>query len=333
MRAERLFLGIDIGGSSVKLGVVTAGGVVKSQRTAALVTDRGRDAGLDSIFGEIEQCLRDAGVQASDIRGVGVAAPGTMDLAAGVILHPFNLPGWENLPLRKIVSERLGAPVVLVNDANAAAYGEFWVGAGREYRSLMLWTLGTGIGGGIVLDGELLVGAHGHAGECGHMVIQHTGGPRSDHGIHGSVELYSGARALLLRCREALAAGRPSRLNRLPAETPLTAAQIADAAEHGDELALELILETARYLAVGTVNVMHIVNPEIVLFGGAMTFGQSQSPVGRLFLEEIRTRVKSMAFPVPAALTRIEYASLGNHAGFIGAAGCAFRASQAGPLS
>ncbi|MFV0442332.1 MAG: ROK family protein [Planctomycetaceae bacterium] len=333
MRGERLFLGIDIGGSSVKLGVVSGVGDVKSRRAAALVVDQGREAGLDAILQEVDLCLADAGITAKSLRGVGVAAPGTMDLSAGIVLHPFNLPGWENLPLRQIMRDRLQTPAVLVNDANAAAYGEFWVGAGREYRSLMLWTLGTGIGGGIVLDGELLVGAHGHAGECGHMVIQYTGGPQSDHGIHGSVELYAGARALVRRCKEALCNGRSSSLADLSTETPLTAALIAQAADAGDELALELILETARYLAVGTVNIMHIVNPEIILFGGAMTFGRTRSPVGSLFLNEIRNRVKAMAFPVPAALTRIEFASLGNDAGFIGAAGCAHRASQSGPLT
>ncbi|MCA9055003.1 MAG: ROK family protein, partial [Planctomycetaceae bacterium] len=302
-------------------------------RMSQLVTDCGRDAGMDSIIHEVQRCLSDAGIKLSDIRGVGVAAPGTMDPAAGVILHPFNLAGWENLPLRQIVADRLRAPVVLLNDANAAAYGEFWVGAGREYRSLMLWTLGTGIGGGIVLDGEVLVGAHAHAAECGHMVIQCDDGPRSDHGIHGSVELFSGARALLRRCREALNSDRNSLLRDLDANATITPTQIAAAAEEGDDLALELILETARYLAIGTVNIMHIVNPEIVLFGGAMTFGQDHSPVGRRFMDEIRSRVKVMAFPIPAAQTRIEYASLGNDAGFIGAAGCALRASQSGPLS
>lgn len=333
MRSERCFLGIDIGGSSVKLGVVDACGNVRSQRTAALVLDRGRDAGVEAIFTEVEACLQTAGMTARSLQGAGVAAPGTMDLAAGVILQPFNLPGWENLPLRRIASERLGVPVVLVNDANAAAYGEFWVGAGREYRSLMLWTLGTGIGGGIVLDGELLVGAHGHAGECGHMVIQCEGGPRSEHGIHGSLELYAGAKALVRRTQAALDAGRPSRLRNLPADRPLSPLEIAAAAEQQDELALDMIRDSARYLAVGTVNVMHIVNPEIVLLGGAMTFGREHSPLGRMFLAEVQAGVRSMAFPIPAARTRIEFASLGNDAGFIGAAGCALRASRTGPLS
>ena len=333
MTPSRLFLGIDIGGSSVKLGVITATGQVEARRTAALVVDQGRNAGLESIFGEAEACLEDAEVSASDLRGIGVAAPGTMDLAAGVILQPFNLPGWEDLPLKELTQQRLRAPTVLVNDANAAAFGEFWVGAGREYRSLMLWTLGTGIGGGIVLDGEILVGAHGHAGECGHMVIQCEGGPRSEYGIHGSVELFAGARALVRRTEAALASGRESSLRERDSESALTPIDIAAAADEGDELAVDLILETARYLAVGTVNVMHIVNPEIVLFGGAMTFGHDKSSMGRLFLEEVRTSVREMAFPVPAAHTRIEFASLGNDAGFIGAAGCALRASQSGPLS
>ncbi len=333
MRADRIFLGVDIGGSSVKLGTVTAAGRVLSRRMKELDVTRGRDVVLELIFSEIAACLQETGQPAETLHGIGVAAPGTLDVARGIILQPYNLPGWENLPLRKIVADRLGATTVLVNDANAAAYGEYWVGAGREYRSLMLWTMGTGIGGGIVLDGELLVGAHGHAGECGHIIIQCDGGPRSSHGIHGSLELYAGARSLLRRCKERLAAGSESSLTQRDDSTPLTPRDIADAAEAGDALCIELILETARYLAVGTVNVMHMINPEVVVIGGAMTFGREQSVMGQRFIQEVRARVKEIAFPIPAERTRIEYASLGNDAGFIGAAGCAFRASQSGPLT
>jgi glucokinase len=325
MEAPASFLGIDIGGSSVKVGVVTSEGTVLSHRQSPLPLVQSRDAALDQVFEDVHICLRTTGLTLSEIRGVGIAAPGTMDLQAGVLLQAVNLPGWEDLPLRRIAEERLGLPAVLVNDANAAAYGEYWVGAARDARSLMFWTLGTGVGGGIVLNGELLEGAHGHAGECGHMIIQSDGGLRSEHGIHGALELYAGARGLVRRCTEALRSGRLSRLREIAERQAITPLDIAAEAEAGDELALELILDTARYIGVGTVNILHILNPEMVLIGGAMTFGQGASPVGRRFLERVRETVRELAFPIPAARTRIDFAALGNAAGFIGAAGCALR--------
>lgn len=325
MDAPDCFLGIDIGGSSVKVGVVTSEGTVLTHRHSPLAVVQTRDAALDQVFEDAHICLRTAGLTPSEVRGVGVAAPGTMDLEAGVLLQAVNLPGWEDLPLRRIAEERLGRPAVLVNDANAAAYGEYWVGAARDARSLMFWTLGTGVGGGIVINGELLQGAHGHAGECGHMIIQCDGGLRSEHGIHGALELYAGARGLVRRCEEALRSGRVSRLREIAERQTLTPLDIAAEAESGDELALELILDTARYIGIGTVNVLHMLNPEMVLIGGAMTFGQGASPVGRQFLERVRETVRERAFPIPATRTRIDFAALGNAAGYIGAAGCARR--------
>jgi glucokinase len=322
--SEPCYLGIDIGGSSIKAGVVTDDGRVLQKQFAPSALEHGLEAGLANLERISREVVAGSGVGWEAIRAVGVAAPGTMDIPAGIVFHPFNLPGWRNLPLRDMVSERLGKLAVLQNDANAAALGETWLGAGKNARSLMFWTLGTGVGGGIVLDGKVWEGAHSHAAECGHIIIQHEGGPQSEFGIHGCVELYVGARALVRRCREALESGRKSTLE-LEAATngDLTPLVIAEAAEAGDGLARSLILESAKYLAVGTVNVIHILNPEMVLVGGAMTFGQHQTELGRAFLETLRNEVKKRTFPITGERTVIDYASLGSEAGFIGAAACA----------
>lgn len=318
------YLGIDVGGSSIKAGVLTDTGEILSRRDAPSALEKGLEAGLATLEQIAHEIVREAAIEWESIRGVGVAAPGTMDIPNGIVFHPFNLPGWENLPLRKIVSERLNKPTVLQNDANAAALGESWKGAAKSARSLMFWTLGTGVGGGIVLNGQVWEGAHSHAAECGHIIIQMEGGPRSEFNIHGSVELYVGGRALVRRCREALAAGAPSVLGEQnDPQVPLTPLRIAQAAQAGDELADRLIMESARYLAIGTVNVMHVLNPEMILIGGAMTFGQNATPLGRRFLETLRREVAAHTFPIPAQKTVIDYASLGGDAGFIGAAGCA----------
>ena len=318
------YLGIDIGGSSIKAGIVTGEGTRLAARSAPSALEHGLDEGLANLDTIVRELLEESGAQLKDLRGIGVAAPGTMDIPRGIVFHPFNLPGWENLPLRDLISKRYGRPAVLQNDANAAALGEYWLGAAHGAHSLMFWTLGTGVGGGIVIGGRVIEGAHSHAGECGHMILQMDGGPRSEFGIHGSLELYAGGRALVRRGEAALASGRVSTLRKcVAAGQSLTPLLIGQAAEEGDPLALELVCDTARYLARGTVNIMHILNPELVLIGGAMTFGQSQTALGRRFLEEVREEVKRWAFPIPATRTRIDYATLGNDAGYVGAAACA----------
>ncbi len=326
------YVGIDIGGTSINVGVVDDAGTPLAKQSQPNRLRDGLDAGLQRIEEAVGRVIEESGTDWDSIVGVGVAAPGTMDIPAGIIFHPFNLPGWENLPLRDLLAERFGKPAVLQNDANAAAYGEYWVGGASSARSLMFWTLGTGIGGGIVIEGKLLTGAHSHGGECGHMIVQMDGGEPSPHGIHGALELYGSALSLVRRCERQLAAGRTSVLSEwISHDQELDPKLIARAAEQGDTLADELIMETARYLGIGSINMMHTINPEVVLLGGAMTFGRNETELGRRFLAKIKQVVCDHAFPVLAEKTVIDYATLGADAGFIGAAGCAreaFRTSS-----
>lgn len=327
MGSPAYFLGVDIGGTSTKTGVVSSEGRALAKLQVPSVLHAGRDAGLAQLYDTLDQVVAASGLGWGKIRGIGIAAPGTMDIPAGVIFHPFNLPGWENLAIRDLVAERFRKPAILQNDANAAAFGEYWLGAAHDARSLMFWTLGTGVGGGIVVNGEIVTGAHSHAGECGHIIIQMEGGPTSPHGIHGSVEQYAGAKGLLRRCEAALRAGARSLIReRIEAGEALTPLLIADCAMQDDELAERLVLETGRYLAIGSVNIIHTINPEMILIGGAMTFGQYETPIGRKFIDTVRQEVRSRTFPIPAERTRIDYARLGGEAGFIGAAGCAMKA-------
>jgi glucokinase len=323
------YLGLDIGGSGVKAGVVTDTGQVLACRRVSSVLNRDLHAGLTELFQTADDVIAESGIARASLRGIGVAAPGTMDIQAGVVFHPFNLPGWEDLPLARIVADHFGRPAWLQNDANAAAYGEFWVGAARDASSLMFWTLGTGVGGGIILDGKIWTGAHDHAGECGHAVLQMDGGPKSEFGIDGSVELYAGAKALVRRCRAALDAGAATSMRDLLKDgRELTPVLIAEAAEQGDPLANDAIMESARCLGIATVSIIHILNPAIILIGGAMTFGRHETDLGRRFLQRVRAEVRRRAFPVPGERTIIDYASLGGDAGFIGAAGYARLCAQ-----
>jgi glucokinase len=238
-----------------------------------------------------------------------------MDIDAGIVFETTNLGPWRQVPVRDHVARVFQKPTAFQNDANAAAYGEFWAGAGRSARSMVLFTLGTGVGGGIVIGDQILHGQHSHGGELGHVKIDMTNPRRCGCGRFGCLEAYASAVAVVKRAQEALAAGGPSRLAER-AES-LTARDVFQAAEQGDELAGRIVEETAFYLAVGAMNLMHVIDPDLVVFGGGMI------AAGEAFLERIRYHVRTLAFPVPAEKTEVRYAQLGADAGFIGAAGCA----------
>ncbi len=331
MSQNRFYIGVDIGGTNIKVGVVSSLGETICKLEVPSILTAGPGVGLEHLYRTITNVVADSEVPWEDIGGIGVAAPGTMDIPNGIVFHPFNLEGWKNLPLRNLIAEKFNKKTILQNDANAAAYGEYWKGAARDARSLMFWTLGTGIGGGIVMDGKIITGAHSHAGECGHIIIQMQGGPKSPHGIHGSLELYAGARALVRRCEAALVSGARSIINdQLKAGQTLTPLLIAACASEGDELANRLVMETATYLAIGSVNIIHTINPEMILIGGAMTFGKDDTELGQRFIQTLRQEVKAHTFPIPAERTQIEYAALGKDAGYIGAAGCIYAAISNG---
>lgn len=316
-RRPPFYLGIDLGGTNVQSGVVDDAGRPLSSCSRPTNAGDGPDAGLRTLADAGHDAVRASGLSWSDIRAVGLGSPGTMDLESGYLLEPPNLVGWENLPIRDRLADLLEKPTVLQNDANAAAYGEFWVGAGRGTRSLVMFTLGTGIGGGIIDHGRIIEGRHSHGAELGHLVIQMENARQCSCGAYGHLEGYASATALVARAMEALAAGEISTLRDVLKTGAITAKAINDAAQSGDHLARRLMRETARYLAVGAVCMMHTIDPDIVLFGGGMI------AAGEAFLDAIRSDVQGMAFPTPAAKTRIAYAELGGDAGFIGAAGCA----------
>lgn len=316
-RRQPFYLGIDLGGTNIKSGVVDDLGRPLSSVSLETEAERGPEVGISNLAQAGKQAVVESGLSWDDITGVGLGSPGTMDLSRGMLLEPPNLPDWNQLAIRDLLAQKLNKQTVLQNDANAAAYGEYWAGAGRHTRSLVLFTLGTGIGCGIVEEGRIIEGRHSHGGECGHIVIQMENARHCPCGGYGHLEGYASATALVKRAVEALERDpAPSLMRKIPADD-LTSRAIDEAAVAGDALARRLMRETARYLAVGAVCLMHTIDPDIVLFSGGMI------AAGPSFLEDIRTDIRSMAFPTIAHKIRVEYAELGGDAGFIGAAGCA----------
>ncbi len=313
-----LFVGLDVGGSTMKAGVVDDAGRASASVSLPTEAHRGQEFGLERMCEAIRQAGAAARQTMGDIAAIGVATPGTMDIPAGIILDPPNLKPWRNVPVRDHVQKAFNLPTAFQNDANAAALGEFWAGAGKEAHSLVLFTLGTGVGGGIILGELVLEGEHSHGAELGHMKIEMTRPRQCGCGRWGCLEAYASATAVVKRASEALAQkGVKSQLKvHQSNEEGLTSRAIFDAAAAGDKVADKIVEETAYYLAIGAMNMMHSIDPDMIVFAGGMI------AAGTGFLERIRKFVKDLAFPVPAEKTIICYAQLGSDAGFIGAAGC-----------
>jgi glucokinase len=252
-----------------------------------------------------------AGTALHDVAGVGVGSPGTIDLEAGVVTFSPNLPGWHDVPLRRMIEDELGLSCALENDANAAALGEAWQGAGREADSLVLLTLGTGIGGGIVADGHVWHGSRGVAGEIGHMCIN-PDGPECGCGNRGCLEAYASATAMVRRLREAIEAGARTAL--FERNDELTARSIHEAALAGDETARRNIAQTGRYLGVGVSNILHCLNPQVVAFSGGVT------AAGAMLMDPLREEVDWRTMEHNRRGVRICFAELPDEAGIIGAA-------------
>lgn len=328
---QPLYAGVDLGGTNIKAGLVDDLGRTIAFHTEPTHADRGPEDAAARMGRSVHTLCGLAGIAIDDIARVGLGTPGPQDLPTGVIIRAGNLPGWDGFPVRDRVALHCGLPVAFANDANAAAYGEFWVGSARDFSSLVLLTLGTGVGGGIII-GELNVeGAHSHGSECGHIIVDSSETARKcPCGQSGHLEAYASATALKARGLELLAANPTSRLaSAVAAGEDLTPILIAREAGAGDRPTMDLVMEAARWLGIGIVTLMHTIDPEAVVIGGAMTFGGETAPVGKAFIDRVRQEVRRRTFPTLAAKTIIRYASLGGDAGYIGAAGLARLAQRA----
>ena len=324
------YVGVDVGGTNIKLGVVDNQGRPMSWLSIRTEVERGPDDAVARMRDAVAKAIAEAGVPRDKIPRIGLGSPGTMDIAKGILLTPGNLPGWWHYPIRDRVAAACGMAVTFANDARSATYGEFWVGSGRVFHSMVLFTLGTGVGGGIIIGDLLVTGEHSAGSELGHMIIDYNEDARvCSCKQRGHLEAYASATAVVKRAHETLAGDRPSSLRtRMAAGEELTALVIDQEAERGDAVALELVLDTARYLGIGIVTAMHSIDPEGIVIGGAMTFGEHETATGRAFLDRIKQEVAKRAFPELAEQTTIDFASLGGDAGFIGAAGLARRDHQ-----
>jgi glucokinase len=308
-------LAIDLGGTKVAAALISPDHRVIEKTHSPTLATEGLQPVTGRIFAAIDHLLSQANTETTQLYGIAIAAAGAIDTGKGLVTSSPNLPGWLDVPLRDMVKERYRVDCCLLNDANAAALAEHRLGAGRGINNLIYITVSTGIGGGIIVNGELYSGASGGAGEIGHMTID-ASGPECHCGNVGCLEMFASGRAVAGEAKRRIEQGEPSRLTDIVSGNleGITAERVAVAAQGGDRLALEVISKAASYLGVGMVNLVNIFNPEMIVVGGGL------SKMGELLLKPAREVVKQRAFPLCAGAVRIVTAGLGDDAGLLGAA-------------
>jgi glucokinase len=320
----RYVVGIDLGGTNIVVGTVAEDG---SELIGLVSEPTLPEQGSDAVVARIVRLARASLAEArgKTIAGVGIGSPGPLDTARGLVLLTPNL-GWTNFPLRDRITEALGLPATLDNDANCAIFGEWWRGAARGAEHVVGLTIGTGIGGGIVLWGEIYHGASDIAGEIGHMTIDSTG-RRCKCGNYGCLEAYASGPAIAARAVEGVEAGADTSLPEYVRGDlrQITAQVVYEAAHDGDEYAREVVHDTAKVLGAGVANIINIFNPQVVVICGGVTLAGDQ-----LFVP-LRSEVKRRAFKPAANACRIVPGELTGTAGVYGAAAVFMRRTWGRP--
>jgi glucokinase len=315
---SRWIVGVDLGGTNIVVGLLPKdGGDLLAVRSMPTESGRGAKFVVDRIIGMIEQSIAEVlaahGGTRADIAGVGIGSPGPLDRKTGTVINTPNL-GWRNFPLRDLISNAVHLPATLDNDANCATYGEWWLGAGRDVDTLVGLTLGTGIGGGIVLDGKIFHGCSDVAGEIGHMTIDSTG-RKCKCGNYGCLEAYASGPAMALRAVEGIEAGVETMLTTLVNGhlDRITAATVYDAVVQGDAYANEVMKDTAKFLGAGIANIINILNPQMVVIAGGVT------RAGDHLFSPLRAEVRRRAFRAAEEHCQIVPGELPGTAGVVGA--------------
>jgi glucokinase len=317
-RSPAFIVGVDLGGTNIVVGSLSIDGSKEySMRSEPTRPDQGADAVVDRMIRMIDTVIAETtaatGSKRNACLGVGIGAPGPLDRERGIVITTPNL-GWNNFPLRGVIEERVGLRATLDNDANCATVGEWWLGAARGARNVVGITIGTGIGGGLILDGRLYHGSSDVAGEIGHTTID-MNGRRCKCGNYGCLEAYASGPSIAERAREALAGDAESMLYDLVEGNldRLTAATVYEASKLGDSIALEVVRETARYLGTGLANLLNLFNPDVVVIAGGVT------QAGDSLFEPLAREVRRRAFKPAVDACRVVPGTLPGTAGVVGA--------------
>jgi len=323
---SEMFVGIDLGGTNIKIGLFDSELKLISKTSVATKVDMGPNVVIDKMAQTAKKLLAEAGFSLQDVVAVGIGTPGPAKYSEGIIIKSTNMPTFKNVPICRMLNERLGVPVVFDNDANVACWGEYAVGAGKGVKDMVFFTLGTGIGGGIISNGELVHGCDENGAELGHMVI-YPDGRKCNCGQRGCVEAYASADSTARRAAEALEAGAESSLKKVLEEKgQITSKDVYEHLANGDKLAKEITDGTAKALAITCINMLHTTEPKRIVFAGGMI------AAGDILLNRIKDFFNEHIWTLKAETVEICFATLGEDAGIIGAAALARHTKQQGKL-
>ncbi len=309
---EHPVVGLDLGGTQIKGLLLDDAGKVHARATWPSEADQGSDHGIARMSQLVRHLVAEVDLSVDHLAGVGVGTPGPLELTGGRIIRTANLPGWTNVPLRDLLAQQLGTSVVMLNDASAAAYGEYWLGAGQGVEDLALLTLGTGVGGGVISSGQVIVGHFDNAAELGHVIFM-PGGRACRCGQRGCVEAYAGRQGILDEIRLRLSNGSTSLLSSKIDD--LDVADVVAAVEAGDAIAEAVWDEACRAVAIACVNLQHTFNPQRILLGGGVAGARAT------LLDRVIACFRENTWTLAADAPEIILAQLGNDAGATGAAG------------
>ncbi|MGM9926250.1 MAG: ROK family glucokinase [Bacillus sp. (in: firmicutes)] len=311
---KQCLLGVDLGGTTIKLAFVNLEGVILHKWEIPTDLSDGGDYITRDIARTIQEKATELGYSIDHIAGIGIGAPGPVDARTGMVYEAVNL-GWKEYPLREELAEATGLPVIVENDANIAALGEMWKGAGAGAQDLVCVTLGTGVGGGVIVNGGLATGCSGAAGEIGHMAVILEGGYPCNCGKTGCLETVASATGIVRLAMENLHEHPGSSLAACASrEGVITAKDVAVCAQEGDFYAASVLEQVSYYLGYALANVANVLNPEKIVIGGGV------SKAGDVLVEQVIAYFNNFAFFRVRESTEISIATLGNDAGIIGAA-------------
>ncbi len=315
MSNQKVLAGIDIGGTTVKLALFTVKGEILAKwEIPTDKTDYGKKI-MEDVKVAVTNKLAELNIPYESLKAAGVGAPGPVDTENGILQGAVNI-GWkDNFPLRDLMQSALNVPVAIENDANAAALGEMWKGAGSGAKDLICITLGTGVGGGVIVNGDIVHGSNGAAGEIGHLTSVPRDGYLCNCGKRGCLETVASATGIVRTATDKLATfeGNSVLKDLLQQNGKISAKDIFDAAKSGDQLALETVLSLADHLGLALANIGSVFNPERIVVGGGV------SKAGDFLLDKIRQAFDQYSFKAVAESTEIVLAKLGNDAGIVGA--------------
>lgn len=308
---QRYIIGIDLGGTKISGAISDRDGKILKINTIETLAAEGPAVVIGRIKDVIRGLLEYAKVDSEDVVGIGIGSPGPLDPVKGTIVNAANLPGFVNMPVVAPIEDEFHIKTYIENDANAAALGELWFGAGRGCRNFVYITVSTGVGCGIIINGDIYQGNTFNAGEVGHTTVE-PDGPKCNCGNYGCLEALASGPAVARIARERLAKGEESILKNCE---KVTAKEVFDAAAKGDKLAGEVVSYCMNYLGIGLANVVALLDPEKIVIGGGV------SKAGAVVFDTVRRVIDKRCFKIMAQGVKVVPAELGTDAGVVGAIG------------